>query len=124
MSLKLETSFEPARLPEMNLRSQVERILKSGPFRGSETLRNLLSYLGSRAAESPPRPVKVGEIAKSVFGRTEDFDSQTDSIVRVHTGRLRSKLAEFYVGEGSQDDLVLSIHGKGRYDLISGHAVR
>jgi hypothetical protein len=116
MSLNLETSFEPALPPDANLSSQVDRILKSEPFRGSETLRNLLSYLSSRAVESPARPVKVREIAKAVFGRSEDFDSQTDSIVRVHAGRVRSKLAEFYLNEGAEDVVVLSIP-KGGYNL-------
>jgi hypothetical protein len=51
-----------------------------------------------------------------VFGRSEDFDSQSDSVVRVHTGRLRSKLAEYYMSEGVDDELIITIP-KGIYAL-------
>lgn len=56
------------------------------------------------------------EIATVVFGRSEDFDSQSDSVVRVHTGRLRSKLAEYYLDEGAEDEVVVGIP-KGSYAL-------
>jgi hypothetical protein len=45
-----------------------------------------------------------------------DFDSRVDSTVRVQTGRLRSKLAEYYAGEGAADRLVIEIP-KGAYSL-------
>ena len=95
---------------------QVERILHSEAFRGSEILRNLLSFLLASALRHRAEPLKVREIATSVFGRSENFDSQSDSVVRVHTGRLRSKLAEYYMSEGVEDDLVITIP-KGGYAL-------
>ncbi len=52
----------------------------------------------------------------AVFGRAEDFDSQSDSVVRVHTGRLRSKLAEYYMEDGADDDVIIAIP-KGGYAL-------
>jgi len=51
-----------------------------------------------------------------VFGRAGNFDSQNDSIVRVHVGRLRWKLAEYYNSEGADDHLVISVP-KGSYHL-------
>jgi hypothetical protein len=115
MSLRLETETE-AGAWERELKQQADRIVRSGAFRGSEILRHLLSYLAERAVAGATEPVKVREIATVVFGRSEDFDSQTDSIVRVHTGRLRSKLAEYYLSEGAEDPLVISIP-KGNYAL-------
>ena len=102
------------------LNQQVDRIVRSNTFRSSEVLRNLLSFLGACAVEGRAESVKVKEIATLVFGRSEDFDSQSDSVVRVHTGRLRSKLAEYYIDEGAEDEIILSIP-KGSYAL-SWHA--
>lgn len=98
------------------LRAQVDRILHSSVFSGSELLRLLLSFLADRAIESPGEHLKVKEIATRVFHRADDFDSQTDSVVRVHMGRLRSKLAEFYMTEGAADEIVLEVP-RGAYFL-------
>lgn len=105
----------PLSSPEV-LHQQVDRIIHSKTFRGSEVLRNLLSFLAACALEGRAESVKVREIATVVFGRSEDFDSQTDSVVRVHTGRLRSKLAEYYVDEGAEDEVILNVP-KGSYGL-------
>jgi len=115
MSLRLETETSSVAW-EQELIQQADRVVRSGPFRGSEILRHLLTYLARRAAEGASEPVKVREIATGVFGRSDDFDSQTDSIVRVHTGRLRSKLAEYYLTEGADDPVIISIP-KGSYAL-------
>jgi hypothetical protein len=115
MSLRVETDTASVAW-EQELVQQADRVVRSGPFRGSEILRHLLSYLAKRAAEGASEPVRVREIATGVFGRSDDFDSQTDSIVRVHTGRLRSKLAEYYLTEGAEDPIVISIP-RGSYAL-------
>ncbi len=106
-------------ISDLQLQRQVDRILNSELFGGSEVLRNLLSYLLKCSIQGREHPVKVREIATEVFGRSADFDSQTDSVVRVHTGRLRSKLAEYYMGEGQSDELIVSIP-KGAYVLAFG----
>ncbi len=103
-----------------DLPRQVERIVQSEAFRGSETLRRLLEYLTSRALENSCPNIKAKDIAASVFGRMHDFDPQNDSIVRVHAGRLRAKLAEYYFSEGSEDNLVITIP-KGSYGIMYHH---
>ena len=98
------------------LSQKVDKILRSTTFRSSEVLRNLLSFLAARALEKRSESVKVKEIATRVFGRSDDFDSQSDSVVRVHMGRLRSKLAEYYVDEAADEDVVISIP-RGSYAI-------
>jgi hypothetical protein len=95
---------------------QVEKICGSNMLHGSEMLRNLLVYLAKSSIERPGRHVKEHEIATQVLGRNEDFDGRLDSAVRVQAARLRSKLAEYYMVEGSEDDLVIEIP-KGAYCL-------
>jgi hypothetical protein len=88
---------------------QVEKILHSSQFNGSELLRNLLSYLAKHALERPGEHVKEYELATDVLGRDRGFDPRLDSAVRVHTARLRAKLAEYYMAEGVADPCVIEI---------------
>src|ERR1019366_4820699 len=69
--------------------------------------------------DAPGMSLKEYQIATEVFGRPADFDSRMDSTVRVQTGRLRSKLAEYYAGEGAPDRMVIEIP-KGAY-LLTFH---
>ena len=108
------------------LLSQIEKLNRSSVLRGSESLCKLLKYLGEHSLDSPGASLKEYQIATEVFGRHADFDSRVDSTVRVQTGRLRSKLAEYYAGEGAPDRLVIEIP-KGAYTLthiISGRRWR
>lgn len=98
------------------LHSQVERLNRSSILHGSESLCKLLRYLAEHSLESPGAPLKEYQIATEVFGRPADFDPRLDSTVRVQTGRLRSKLAEYYGGEGIADRVVIEIP-KGSYSL-------
>jgi len=105
----------------------IDKIVHSATFSSSEILRKLLEYLGSRTVENSASPIKSKEIAAAVFGRVSNFDPQTDSIVRVHAGRLRSKLAEYYLSEGAEDEWIVVIP-KGSYELTlhdrNGNALR
>jgi hypothetical protein len=98
------------------LHAQIEKLNRSSILHGSESLCKLLRYLGEHSLESPGTPLKEYQIATEVFGRPADFDPRLDSTVRVQTGRLRSKLAEYYSGDGASDRLVIEIP-KGAYSL-------
>src|SRR5450755_2056528 len=100
------------------LYSQIDKLNRSSILHGSESLCKLLKYLGAHSLDSPGTPLKEYQIATEVFGRPGDFDSRVDSTVRVQTGRLRSKLAEYYSGDGASDRLVIEIP-KGAYSLTS-----
>jgi adenylate cyclase len=56
-------------------------------------------------------------LAVEVFGRKPDYDPKQDSIVRTEAGRLRSKLIEYYAGEGRNDSVVIELP-KGRYTPV------
>jgi hypothetical protein len=99
---------------------QVARLTAHPLFHGAESLCKLLRYLAEHSMENPGTPLKEYQIATEVFGRPPDFDPRIDSIVRVQTGRLRSKLAEYYSGDGAEDPIVLEIP-KGSYSLTVHH---
>ena len=105
------------------VQQQVEKILQSEEFGGSEVLRNLLSFLAKHSLEKPGEVVKEYELAVTVLGRPEGFDPRTDSAVRVHTGRLRAKLAEYYMADGAEDPIRIEVP-KGSYQIHWHHRTR
>lgn len=120
MSISVESSPLSTEAAAGSIAPQLDRILRSHTFRSCEVLRNLLAFLAASAVGGRLDSLKSKEIATAVFGRTDAFDSQSDSVVRVQTGRLRSKLAEYYVDEGADDDIILNIP-KGSYALSWHH---
>lgn len=95
---------------------QIEKILGSHALHGSESLCKLLRYLATLYLDHPGASPKEYQIATEVFGRQKDFDPHVDSMVRVQAGRLRTKLAEYYASEGTED-LILAELPKGTYAL-------
>ena len=100
---------------EENFR-QVERLIHSNILHGSESLCKLLRYLAEQTTDHAGSPVKEYQIATEVFGRPQHFDPRLDSTVRVQTGRLRSKLSEYYGAAGADDPVVIEIP-KGSYSV-------
>jgi len=97
--------------------AQVDRLVGSPLFLGSEALCKLLRYLAHHTIYTPTDHLKEYEIAMEAFGRPTDFDPQTDSYVRVQMGRLRSKLTSYYETEGASDSVLIDVP-KGRYMLL------
>ena len=95
---------------------QVERLIHSEVLHGSESLCRLLRYLAEQSSDHPGSGVKEYQIATEVFKRPTDFDPRMDSTVRVQTGRLRSKLSEYYAHAGAEDPWIVEIP-KGSYAL-------
>jgi len=98
--------------------AQIERILASKGFSGSDPIRQMLLYLASKSLERPGEAVKEFELATSALGKGADYDPRTDSTVRVAASRLRAKLAEYYAQDGDADPVLISVP-KGSYALAS-----
>ena len=97
------------------VRAQRDRILASKVFSLSKRQSDFLNYVVNAALEDRADKLKEFTLGIDVFEKDESFDPSVDSIVRVEASRLRSKLREYYVGEG-QDDSV-------RIDIPKGHYV-
>jgi hypothetical protein len=101
---------------------QIDRLVNSHVLHGSESLCKLLRYLAKHALDHPGSPIKEYQIATEIFGRSDDFDPQLDSMVRVQAGRLRGKLAEYYNSDGVEDPILVELP-KGTYVLSFHHRV-
>jgi serine/threonine-protein kinase len=95
-------------------RRQLERVLASAGFSRNERLARFLRFVVERHLEGRDDELKESVIAIEVFGRRPDHDPKQDSIVRTEAGRLRARLTEYYIGEGSADSLLIELP-KGGY---------
>ena len=93
---------------------QIHRILHSATFRNASTLQQLFQFVADKAIAGTPEGLKEYTIGVEAFGRKQDFDPKTDTIVRVQIHRLRQKLKEYYDSEGSHDPILVEIP-KGHY---------
>ena len=110
-----QTTNKPGAPTPVQCQEQVQRILKSATFRNSFTSQNLLQFLTTKVLEGGgAEGLKEYTIGVEAFGRSEDFDPKTDTIVRVQIHRLRQKLAEYYDSDGSTDPILIEIP-KGHY---------
>jgi serine/threonine-protein kinase len=94
--------------PECDIRAQVERIVTSGAFSGSERLCRFLTWTVDKVLAGQFQDIKQYAIGVEVFDRGSDFDPRIDSIVRTEAQRLRRKLSEYYDSEGASDPIVIS----------------
>jgi adenylate cyclase len=97
-----------------DIRLQLERILASEAFRGSDKQRKFLSFVVDETLESRGTKIKGYTIAVTVYGRKSNFDPQVDPIVRVEAGRLRRALEHYYLTSGRNDPVRIEIP-KGGY---------
>lgn len=89
--------------------SQLERILSSTLFRKSNALTNFLRYVVTETIEERVNEIKEYSIAVNAFGKPPDFKPQYDGVIRIHAGRLRRNLSEYYSKEGKDDSLIISL---------------
>jgi Transcriptional regulatory protein, C terminal len=91
--------------PPQKFDELVRQIAESDTFRSAPAMRALLVYLWEHLGE----PISEYGIATEALGRDPQFDPRTDSTVRVHIARLRTKLKEFYEAAGGSFPLRLTL---------------
>jgi hypothetical protein len=97
-------------------RAQVERLLGSKTFEASEVHRRLLEYLAEKSLAGEADRLKEYTVGLEAFHKPSTYDPKHDSIVRIHVGRLRQKLAVYYQNEANGDDVLVSVP-KGAFKL-------
>lgn len=93
---------------------ELDLILSSDLFSRSVVLSNFLKFIVNETLDGNTDGLKEYTIAVSALGKSTDFNSQTDAIVRIHAGRLRRLLNEYYLGPGIKDPLIIEVV-KGTY---------
>ena len=104
-------------VPELDLNKvQIQRIVASKAFKTSEVHRNLFNYLADKSLGGEAQNLKEYTVGLDVFGKPPSYDPRQESVVRMHVGRLRQKLAEYYRTEGVEDPIVVDLP-KGGFAL-------
>jgi tetratricopeptide (TPR) repeat protein len=98
----------------VDIRTQLDKIIASSEPNISPRLQELLSYIVEESLAGRAGRIKGLTIAKAIYSVGENFDPEVNSIVRVEAGRLRRRLAEYYMTAGSDDPIIVDIP-KGSY---------
>ncbi len=96
-------------LSEPAVRNQVNHILASSGFAASVRLQELLTYVVNETLEGRADRVKGVTIVQDVFGQTNPEAAQSSTVASVEAGRLRRKLSDYYLNEGSDAPIYISI---------------
>ena len=100
------TSFRPE---ATEVRGELERVLGSRCFEQSDRAKTFLRFVVEETLAGRGDRLKGYTIGVEVFGRSKDFDAQSDPLVRVEAGRIRRRLAEYYGTEGARNPLRIEL---------------
>lgn len=104
------TATEPASAVLVEL----EKVLSSPLFEGSERSAKLLRFVVEQALGGHADRLKEYTLGTEALGRGQSFDPRIDPIVRSEVSRLRARLEKYYLGEGQSDPIVIVLP-KGSY---------
>lgn len=99
----------PAEDQKDSIRAELQRILASTAFSGSDRHRRFLSYVVEQALKGDTEKLNEFVLGFEVFNKNESFDPRIDSIVRVEARRLRERLRKYYQEEGQTDPLIVTL---------------
>ena len=99
--------------PEL-IRKQLRLVLDSDEIRNSQILAKFLEFVVLEKLAEHEEEIKEYTIGVKALGRSSDFNPQLDAIVRIHAGRLRRILLHYYLTNGKNDPVIITIP-KGTY---------
>lgn len=96
-------------VPAEQVRAALERMLSSEMFRDSPQLTAFLRFVTEAELRGESERIKGYTIGVEALGRRENFDPQTDPIVRVEATRLRRTIERYYAGPGASDPVIIAL---------------
>lgn len=96
-------------IPDQDIRAELDRILAAKGFSSAGRLSKLLRYVVDKTLSGDTDQLKEYSVGIEVFERDDKYDPRLDSIVRVEAGRLRTRLDEYYSGEGAESAIRISL---------------
>jgi serine/threonine-protein kinase len=105
--------MKPVPLYRADVSAQLERIVASETFAGSERSRTLLRFLVAAVLDGRGEGLKEYAVGAEALGKGPSFDPRVDPIVRAEASRLRQRLEQYYAREGRTDSFVITLPKKG-----------
>src|SRR3984957_19426194 len=94
-------------LSEQEVRTELDRLLRSGLFLQSDRLARFLRFAIENALAGNTDLLKEYVIGTEVYDRKPPYHPSQDSIVRSEARRLRAKLKDYYESEGKNDPVFI-----------------
>lgn len=88
---------------------QLERLLASPAFHSSKRLSGFLRFIVEETLANGGRDLKERVIGVQVFGRSPDYDTSSEPVVRVSAGDLRKRIAQYYHESGHESELRIDL---------------
>jgi hypothetical protein len=95
---------------------ELQTVLQSGFLEKAPNLRRFLEYVAEQYFAGKTEQLKEYSIAVQALHRNEQFDPQSDTIVRVTAHTLRKKLEQYYATEGAEHLIQIRLPA-GKYVL-------
>lgn len=107
------------------MREELARILASAEFKAPPRRRHMLQYLVEELLAGREDEIKGYTVGVGALDKDEDFDPQSDPVVRFEARRLRQNLDGYYASDGRNDPFRITIP-VGQYVPViePHHAVR
>jgi hypothetical protein len=96
------------------VRIELQRVLASPLFQGSKRCYDFLQYIVTRTLNGELDSLSERFLGAELFGRAIDYDTKSDSIVRVRANDVRRRLTEYYADQHPAHKVVISL-GAGNY---------
>src|ERR1700761_2749529 len=93
----------------------LDKVLDSTAFASSKQSQALLKYLVTKSLHQDDGSLKERMIGVNVFGRSHDYNTGDDPIVRARVGEVRKRLAMYYQAELTDEHAVQFTIPTGSY---------
>lgn len=96
------------------VRKELSLILEFEEIRNSQVLSKFIEFVVEKKLSGQEDEIKEYTIAVKGLGKPRDYNPQLDASVRIHAGRLRRLLTQYYRENGKNDAVLIDIP-KGTY---------
>jgi hypothetical protein len=87
------------------IRQQLDRLLADPLFKNSRRYPKLLEYVVNHTLTSPAPELKERTLGVDVFGRSPDYDTAIDPVVRMTASEVRKRLSHYYDAPEHADEI-------------------
>lgn len=112
--MNYSTNDEMGAITQEDIDNQIQKIFFYPSFSESAILRKFLFFIVQETMAGRSNCLKEYTIAINVLDKPITFRPQENGIVRIHAGRLRRALDQYYNDAGTNDKVIIQIP-KGKY---------
>jgi TolB-like protein len=112
--IPIQWTQNEASISKEAIQDQMTKIFKDPVFVESAILKRFLVFIVNETLDGRANCLKEYTIAVGVLGKPANFKPSENGIVRIHAGRLRRALEDYYHHTSTSDTVYISIP-KGKY---------